>query len=78
MFSRTVVIFLSVVATGPWAFIAPIFADGAVAIGLPSDVAKNGVSLGLTSNYTEDEAKRRAMAIAMISVQKSPRAFVRS
>jgi hypothetical protein len=28
------------------------------AIGL----AKNGVSLGLTSNYTEDEAKRRAMA----------------
>jgi hypothetical protein len=33
-----------------------------VAIGLPSDVAKNGVSLGLTSNYTEDEAKRRAMA----------------
>src|SRR5260370_33969080 len=62
MLRRRVVILLSVLATGLWAVIAAVFADGAVAIGLPSDVAKNGVSLGLTSNYTEDEAKRRAMA----------------
>jgi hypothetical protein len=59
---RTTVIFLGVIATGLWAFMAPAFAGGAVAIGLPSDVAKDGVSLGLSSNYTEVEAKRRAMA----------------
>ena len=75
---RTTVIFLGVIATGLWAFMAPAFAGGAVAIGLPSDVAKDGVSLGLSSNYTEVEANAGRWPIAMISAQKSPRAFARS
>jgi hypothetical protein len=78
MLDRTTVIFLGVIATGLWAFMAPAFADGAVAIGLPSDVAKDGVSLGLSSNYPEVEAKRRAMANCHQIGSKTPRAFARS
>jgi hypothetical protein len=42
---------------------APAISAGAVAIGEPADVAKDGVSMGYNSNKTTmDEAKARALA----------------
>jgi Domain of unknown function (DUF4189) len=50
---------LAVVVAGT----GPSVADGALAIGLPGDVARQGVSMGYSTNRdTMDEAKARAVA----------------
>jgi hypothetical protein len=40
----------------------PAFAEGALAIGLPKDVSKDGIALGWNTNSpTADEARRKAL-----------------
>lgn len=46
----------------------PSMAAGAIAVGQPDDVAKRGVSMGLSTNRdTMDEAKRRSMSLCVDS-----------
>jgi hypothetical protein len=46
----------------------PSLAAGAIAVGQPDDVAKRGVSMGLSTNRdTMDEAKKRSMSLCVNS-----------
>ena len=69
-------LFLAATVAATWAA-PPASANGSIAIGLPQDVARNGVAVGLSGDYaTPAEAQAEALAQCKNSqVQASTRAL---
>lgn len=69
--------FLAGLVAGGGVLIAQKPAHGALAIGLPENVAREGVAFGWAVNYpNEDEAKEKAMELCRRSTKAEPAARV--
>ena len=63
IFASTRIVLLGLAAVGVWGLPASSLAEGALAVGLPANVAKQGVSFGASFNIdTLDHARNEALA----------------